>query len=218
MGKRRTTVLTRPAHRQNALSVPRADVFLPPLRQLSVRTTSAAGSSHPTWLFVAAHGGTGATLLSQLSWQPYEAAVKAAQETGEQPDSWPPYGVNAGRGWPDPRLEPTGLVIVVARTTLRGLGWARDAAAQYLAGRAPDGLHLVGVVTIADQPGRLPQPIAAAKGLLGGVYPHTWHVPYVPEYRLLTGLPGEECAASHPAVDDVLAAIRTTITPKGQPK
>lgn len=50
----------------------------------------------------------------------------------------PAYGMNAGRAWPDPRLEPTGLVIVVCQTTLRGLAWARDAAAQYLSGRAPE--------------------------------------------------------------------------------
>lgn len=214
MAKRMASVPTHP-RRQNAPSSPRADVFLPPARQLPVRTTSVAGSSRPTWLFVAAHGGSGATLLSRLSWQPYETAVKAAEPAGEQPDSWPAYGVNAGRCWPDPRLEPTGLVIVVCRTTMRGLGWARDAAAQYLAGRTPNGLRLIGIVTIADQPGRLPQPIGAAKGLLAGAYANTWHVPYVPQYRLLTGLPGEECPAIHPAVDDVLGAIRSTVTPKG---
>lgn len=217
MAKRRTSVLTRPGHRRNGLAAPRADVFLPPVRQLPVHTTSVAAGSRPAWLFVAAHGGSGATLLARLSWQAYEAAARAAATAGESPDSRPGFGVNAGRGWPEPRLEPTGLVVVVCKTTMRGLGWARDAAAQYLSGRAPEGLRLVGVVTIADLPGRLPPPIAAAKGLLGGVFPHTWHVPYVAEYRLLTGLPGEDCPPIHPAVADVLAAIRSAVSPKGTP-
>lgn len=216
MAKRAAAILGRPAYRRDALSSPRSDVFLPPVRQLPTRTSPVAGPSHrPTWLFTAAHGGSGATLLSRLSWHPYDAAVKAGREVGEEVSEFPAYGMNAGRAWPDPQLEPTGLVIVVCQTTLRGLAWARDAAAQYLSGRAPEGLHLVGVVTIADQPGRLPRPIAATKGLLAGVYPHTWHVPYIPEYRLLAGLPNEDCPPMHPAVEDVLAAIRSTVTPRG---
>jgi len=204
--KRPSALVTRPLYRVGA--APRADVFLPPLRTLPVRSTSVAGTEHrPTWLFTAAHGGSGAGLLARLSRQVGE------ELSGPELPAW---GMSAGHAWPDPALEPTGLVIVVAQTTMRGLGWARDAAAQYLAGRAPDGLRLLGLVTVADQPGRLPKPLAAAKNLLAGAYPHTWHVPYVPTYRLLTGLPGEHCPPIHPAVADVLAAIRSTVTPKGQ--
>jgi hypothetical protein len=42
-------------------------------------------------------------------------------------------------------------------------------------------------------------------------------VPYVPAYRLLTGLPDEPCPPIHPALDDVLTAIRRTVTSEGQP-
>lgn len=212
MAKRAAAILDRPAYRRDALCSPRGDVFLPPVRQLPTRTSPVAGRSHrPAWLFIAAHGGSGATLLSRLSWQPYDAAVKAAR-VGEELADYPAYGMNAGRAWPNPALEPAGLVIVVCQTTMRGLGWARDVATQYLAGRTPNGVRLLGLVTVADQPGRLPRPIAAAKGLLAGGYPHTWHVPYIPEYRLLTGLPNEDCPPIHPAVADVLAAIRSTVT------
>lgn len=218
MGKRSTTVLGRPAVRHTLLGAPRADVFLPPTRGLPTRSTAVTPEGvHPSWFFVAAHGGSGATLLATLSWQPYQAAVNAARAAGEEPGKLPAFGLAAGRVWPNPALEPTGIAIVVCQTTMRGLGWARDLAAQYLCGRAPDGTHLLGVVTVADQPGRLPQPIAAARNLLGGAYPRTWHVPYVPEYRLLTGLAKEDCPPIHPGVADVLAAIRTTIAPEGDP-
>lgn len=216
MVRRATALHSRPAYRAAALAAPRGDVFLPPARQLPVHPTRVAPlTEHPAWAFLAGHGGSGAGLLTRLARQPYDTVLAAALAAGQPLIELPRFAVNAGRAWPEPSLERTGLVVVVCATTMRGLAWARDIAGQYLAGCAPAGTQLLGVVTIADQPGRLPQPIAAAKGLLGGVYPHTWHVPYVPEYRLLTGLPNEECPSIHPAVDDVLAAIRTTVTPKG---
>ena len=209
MGKRLGSVMGLPAHRGSALSAPRGDVFTPPVehRRLLVRSTSASGAHRPGWLFVSAHGGSGAGLLSRLSGRPEQA--------GECGTGAAVFGMSAGRSWPDPRLEPTGMVVVVAQTTMSGLAWARDAAAQYLSGQAPEGLCLLGVVTVADQPGRLPPPIIAARRLLAGVYPQSWQVPYVAEYRLLTGLPGEQPPPLHPAVEDVLAAIRLTINPRG---
>ena len=218
MSKRATTVLGRPAYRKNTLSAPRADLFMPPTRGLPMHSTPIAGDGvRPTWFFVAAHGGTGASLLAKFSRQAYETALKAVREAGERPATLPAFGMAAGRAWPNPAQEPTGISVVVCQTTMRGLAWARDLAAQYLSGRTPAGTHLLGVVTVADQPGRLPQPIAAAKNLLGGAYAHSWHVPYVPEYRLLTGLAKEECPPIHPGVEDVLAAIRTTTNPEGDP-
>ena len=213
----RAGLLTRPAYRARALEAPRADVFSPPppQRQLLVRQQSAAGEARPAWLFVAAHGGSGAALLARLSWQPYKAAVEAGAAGRSAEDL--AFGVTAGRAWPNPALEPTNAAVVVCQTTMRGLAWARDLAAQYLSGCVPAGLRLLGVVTVADQPGRLPPPLAAARGLLAGAYPHCWAVPYVPAYRLLTGLPDEPCPPIHPALDDVLTAIRRTVTSEGQP-
>lgn len=219
---RRTGVgVAQPAYRERTLSTPRPDVFGPPSpqRQLPTRSQSVAGAHRPAWLFVAAHGGSGATLLSRLShrpWGPCGPAEKVTSGLGAQPVDYPTFGLNAGRAWPDPALEPTEMAIVVCRTSMAGLAWARDAAAQYLAGGAPHGLRLIGVVAVADQPGRLPPPLAAARGLLAGAFPHTWHVPYVPAYRLLTGLPDENPPPVHPGVADVLAAIRCTVTQEGQ--
>ena len=218
MGERSATLLPPPAHPER-VAAPQPDVFAPPppQRQLLVRQHSAAGEARPAWLFVPAHGGSGAALLARLSWQPYKAAVEAGAAGRPAAGVDLTFGVNAGRAWPNPALEPTNSVVVVCQTTMRGLAWARDLAAQYLSGCVPAGLRLLGVVTIADQPGRLPPPLAAARGLLAGAYPHCWAVPYVPAYRLLTGLPDEPCPPIHPALDDVLTAIRRTVTSEGRP-
>jgi hypothetical protein len=195
MSKPSRTTPARPWSRQPLVNSPRPDVFLPPTRGLPMRSTAiATGGRRPRWYFIAAHGGSGAGLLSKLSWQPYEAALTAAHTAGRMPADadLPAYAMASGRAWPNPHLEPTGLAVVVCQTTMRGLGWA-------------------------DQPGRLPAPLAAAKGLLGGVYRNTWQVPYVAEYRLLSGLAKEHCPPIHPAIVDVLASIRRTTTPEGDP-
>ncbi len=217
MGRERagTSPTARPRHRRG-LAVPRGDVFGPSLaqRQLPVRATPVCGSVRPGWLFLAAHGGAGATLLAQLSAQPSPVTAATARRSGDPVIDFPPFALSTDRAWPNPNLEswPTPPVVVVAQTTMRGLGWARDAAAQYLTGQAPDGVRVIGLVTIADQPGRLPQPIGAARSLLDGAYPRTWQIPYINDYRLLAGLPGEPAPLLHPAVDDVLSAIRTAIS------
>jgi len=110
-----------------------------------------------------------------------------------------------------PRAHQSGRGGLPDHHAWAGLGprLARDLATQYLAGCVPAGLQLLGVVTVADAPGRLPAPLASARHLLTGVYTHVWSVPYVPEYRLLTRLPAEPCPPTHPAVADVLAAIRS---------
>lgn len=212
----RRTTQTRPRRSRHAATLiqPRADVFAAPPRErhLPVHGRSVARGALPAWLFVAAHGGSGAGLLARMSWQPYEQSVSA----GGPADHRPEYGIDAGTAWPDPRLEPTPYAVIVCRTTMAGLARARDAAAQYLSGHAPPGLRLLGLVTVADQPGHDPRPIAAARGLLTGAYPKAWHIPYVPEYRLLTGLSGEPNPLIHPAIEDVLAGIRTSVTPKGR--
>src|SRR5690348_7482432 len=197
---------------------PRADVFEPPLRQLRWRTSAvAAPGEHPAWEFVAAHGGSGAGLLARLSRSEVTGrAASESQPTRAEPERSATYALTAGRGWPDPSLEPTDAVIVVAQTAMRGLCWARDAAAQHLAGRTPAGTRLLGLVTIADQPGRLPPPLQTARNLLAGTYSKVWDIRYVPEYRLLTGLPGETCPPIYPAVADVLAEIRSIITTEGR--
>lgn len=205
MGRRSAQVLPR---QPSAAPAPRGDVFAAPPaeRRLPMRGVPvAAGGTRPAWLFVAAHGGTGAALLAELSCQPYEAG----RRTGD-PDG-PAYGMCAGRCWPDPQLEPTADVAIVCRSSMRGLAWAQDVAGQYLSGHAPAGLVLRGLVVVADGPGRPARPLTAAAALLAGVYPTVWRVPWVPAYQLLSRRPGEACPPCHPAVADVLDDIRRSL-------
>src|SRR4051812_37423525 len=141
----------RPVHYVDAVSVPRGDVFPPPLRMLGVHDrTVVGGFISPSWVFLAAHGGSGAGLLARLSQQSAERALLTAPTVDLGEDSLLGYGVSVGRSWPNPQLEPVPPVLVVCRSTMRGLAWARDLAAQYLSAQAPPGVRVHGVVVIAD--------------------------------------------------------------------
>jgi uncharacterized protein DUF6668 len=196
----------------------RADVFTPSPsdRLLPAHTASIAefaGGPAPTWFFVTVCGGSGASLLTRFSRQP---AHPTRDDLGEDRRNRE-VAVNCGRAWPDPRLETTTAVVVVTRTTMSGLAAAQDAAAQYLTGQAPEGLQLLGLVAVHDQPGRLPRPLASSLSLLAGVYRQVWNVPYVEAYRLQTNQPGDDCRAVHPGIAWVLDEIRDTVA-KGSPR
>jgi hypothetical protein len=189
----------RVANVRPALLVPRPDVFPYPT---AVRGAHSGRIGNPfltdSWFLLAAHGGAGAGLLARLS----AAAAEQEQDLGR-------VGQDAGQLWPEPTLERTGAVVVVSRTTVSGLTKARDLAAQYLGGAAPPGTALLGVVLVADQPGKLPAPVATSVGLLDGVFARTWHVPYVPQYRLLGPT---QTPPVHPLIADVLTDIRGALS------
>lgn len=113
----------------------------------------------PSLWWVGAHGGSGESTMSGL------VAGWAA----------------AGHRWP-----VTGAgerVVLVARSSMGGLMAARTAARQWAAGGVP-GVVLVGLVVVADAPGRLPRPLRQMSRLVGGGVPRTWHVPWVEAWRL----------------------------------
>jgi hypothetical protein len=45
-------------------------------------------------------------------------------------------------------------------------------------------VELLGLVVVADAPGRLPRPLRDLAELVGGGVPRTWTVPWVEEWRL----------------------------------
>lgn len=89
----------------------------------------------------------------------------------------------ADHRWPDlATLGPKYPVVLCARTSLHGLTGAQRAAAQWAAGQLPD-VDLLGLVLLADAPGKLPPPLADFVKVIAGGVPRTWSLPWMPSWR-----------------------------------
>ncbi len=199
--------------RTRGLLYPRPDVFPAPAptRRRSIRTKPPEPTGHRAkWVFMGAHGGAGVTLLTRMSSYPHDAAatrLHQGADLGEGP-WW--LAAETGTQWPLPPLAGTKLVVVVCNTTLNGIEWAKDVALQHLSGTGPEGITLLGLVSVADQPGRLPPALRNSLHLLDGLYAHHWQIPYIPQYRLITPTQTID-PPMHPAIETSLRQIRTII-------
>ncbi|QLQ40504.2 hypothetical protein [Micromonospora robiginosa] len=110
--------------------------------------------------WIGAHGGAGASTLTRLL-----------------------GGVDIGCRWPDPAIGEPARVALVGRTNVDGLRAVSRALNAMREGRHPAGMRLVGVVLIADAPGRLPAPLLGRIRLLRSVAP-VHRVPWIPSYRI----------------------------------
>ncbi|GIJ25001.1 hypothetical protein Vqi01_01630 [Micromonospora qiuiae] len=110
--------------------------------------------------WIGAHGGAGATTLARLL-----------------------GGTDIGCRWPDPALAEPALVMVVGRTNSDGLRAVSRALHALREGRHPAGMRLLGVVLIADAPGRLPPPLLGRIRLLRSIAP-VHRLPWIPSYRV----------------------------------
>lgn len=125
---------------------------------LPVRCTDASAL---LWI-VGAHGGSGESTLAGLA------------------PSWRA----AGHAWPEAVTGEPMACVVVARTSVRGLLAARTALTQWAASGAGVSVRLLGLVLVADAPGRLPAPIRDLAQVVGGGAPRSWRVPWVEAWRL----------------------------------
>ena len=112
------------------------------------------------WI-VGAHGGAGESTIAALV------------------DAWKP----AGQAWPTLESAEPVTAVVVARTNVRGLTAAKAAAKQWASGLVPE-VELLGLVLVADAPGRLPRPLRDLSRVVGGGYPRAWQLPWVESWRL----------------------------------
>jgi hypothetical protein len=151
---------------------------------------------------LAAHGGAGVSCLLR-------AGLDAAG------------GHDADRRWP-----AAGPVLLVARTSTHGLESARDLARQQTADNAPHlgvggaggpDVRLVGLVLIADAPGRLPARIAGLADLVSGGFSRCWQVPWLPQWRLASA--GERLPV-HPEVARLIRDLQhsTPVTAPAWPR
>ena len=118
-------------------------------------------------------------------------------------------GVDGQRRWPT-----AGQVLLVARTCTAGLERARDLAREHASGLAGPHTELIGLVLVADAPGRLPTRIGALADLTSGGFARCWQVPWLTEWRLAAAT---EPLPVHPEVARLSADLHALTTDLNQP-
>jgi Family of unknown function (DUF6668) len=135
-------------------------VVLPgPLDRLPRRLLDDGEQAAVWWL--GAHGGAGESTLEELF-----SGSRAADH------SWPLTGAN---------VAPA-RVVLVARTHAHGLRAAQSAIREWAAGDAH--VLLLGLVLIADAPGRLPHGLRQLADLIAGGVPAVWSIPWIEAWRV----------------------------------
>lgn len=114
---------------------------------------------YPGVFLVGAHGGAGTSTLAGL--------------TGM---------FDFDHVWPVSAPIPND-VIVVARTHMAGLTAAHDAALSLAAGEIA-GVNVLGLVLLADAPGRLPKALSEKARMVSGAYRMSWTIPWIEKWRL----------------------------------
>lgn len=150
------------------------------------------GVSARLW-WVGAHGGAGESTLAAL--------LPGSRDTGH---AWPVSPTLPVDG-PGAAVQ---RVVLVARTSMRGLRAAQHAAADWASGSTVD-VELLGLVLVADAPGRLPRPLRHFAAVVGGAVPRVWNLPWNETWRL-----SEDPTAQHPpkAAKRLLADLQALTT------
>jgi len=129
-----------------------------PARRLPSRPATPPAA---LWV-VGTHGGAGESSIAELD------------------DSW----AAARHAWPRPvELADRCICVLTARTNVRGLTAAQAALIQW-ASDLEAGTTLLGLVLIADAPGRLPRPLRDLAAHVRGGAPRTWELPWLEDWRL----------------------------------
>ncbi|WP_371031301.1 DUF6668 family protein [Pseudoclavibacter sp. JSM 162008] len=111
---------------------------------------------------VGAHGGAGESSLAALS------------------SSW----VASDHAWPHVTTSSNrARVVIVARSNMQGLLAAQRAATQWGSGLVPF-VDVLGLVVVADAPGKLPRSLRDFAAIVGGGVPRVWNVPWSEALRL----------------------------------
>jgi hypothetical protein len=136
---------------------------------------------------IGAHGGSGESTLAQLL-------------DGSMP---------SGHTWPICSDLPV-LAVLVARTHAAGLTAAQAALAEAAAGLVP--VRLLGLVLVADAPGRLPRPLRELAKLVAGGSEQCWMIPWVEAWRLGEQSSEQQSRTVRKVVEEIsrLAAGHTT--------
>lgn len=118
------------------------------------------GATAALW-WVGTHGGSGESTLAALM----------------------PGTQAAGHAWPRTPSQTPARTVLVARGDARGLRAAQDAMRQWAAGLVPS-VEVLGLVVMADAPGRVPRSLRDLLQVVSGGVPRTWSVPWVEAWRV----------------------------------
>lgn len=150
------------------------------------RRATAAPSAGGTFVWLGAHGGSGAASL--------------AAATGR--------GLTLSRAWPDPSLGwPTGVAIV-CRSHIAGLDAADRLLAETFSGAVSD-VDVLALVVVADAPVRPTRLMRDRLHELDVVVPKILHLPWIPAWRETPGSP-DRTARSVAATVAALANTKET--------
>lgn len=141
---------------QPGLTLPDADERFP-VKSIPVNATV------PVW-WVGAHGGAGESTLEQL--------LEGSRAAGH---TWPVHPLDAGNA-------PKPSVVILARTHAAGLRAAQRLTAEWATGEIP--VSLLGLVLVADAPGKLPRVLRDFAEVVAGGAPVVWHLPWVDAWRI----------------------------------
>lgn len=110
-------------------------------------------------------------------------------------------GIDAGSTWPV--AEP---VLLVARTSMSGLQQVQALVRQHASGPAGGACELLGLVLVADAPGRLPRRVSELADLVSGGFTRVWQIPWLEEWRVAAA---SEPLPVHPDVARLIAEIQS---------
>jgi hypothetical protein len=146
----------------------------------------AIPSADTLW-WVGVHGGSGESTMAQLL----------------------PGTRAAGHRWPIPPPPLPTPTVLVARTHGSGLRAAQRAATEWASG-VVQGVVVLGLVLIADAPGRLPRVLDDFADIVGGGVPRVWDIPWIEEWRRGEGPTPENTPDEVFEVLESIYALRTS--------
>jgi hypothetical protein len=112
------------------------------------------------WI-IGSHGGAGESTISRL--------IEGSRPTHH---SWPVTG----------GTDTNPRVLLVCRSSMNGLEAAQRALIEWTSTARPQ-VDLLGLVILADAPGKLPKPLRDLAAIVGGGAPRLWHLPWVEAWR-----------------------------------
>ena len=134
---------------------------VPPAPEDCLPRRAVTGEERAAVWWVGAHGGAGESTLEELF-----SGSRAAEH------AWPIHAAG----------QPPARVVVVARTNAHGLKAAQRAVREWATGDVP--VLLLGLVLIADAPGRLPHALRQLADLIAGGVPAVWSLPWIEAWRI----------------------------------